>query len=346
LKNTDPKVNEADLSKSRVLVTGATGFLGKNLVNMLIGKGYQVRALVRKLSNIEPLKNLNIEIYYGDVGNCDSLVPAFKDIDFVVHAAADTSGNKSDGDLSTIQGTRNVVDLCKDYSIKKLIYISSCSVYGVADYKKGAVVTEESSIERFPDKRGYYSSAKLKAEQIITEAMDNGEPPTVCLRPGTYFGSGGDIYSPMMGLAFGSKVFAIIGNGKFVLPLVYIDNVVDAIITAIENDNSAGNIYNIVDDGTVTKRKYVEIFLKKLYPSARFIYMPYSLFYTMVFMQEILTKILGRKPFLTRYRTVSSQKNIKYDCSKIKKELNWTPQFTIKDAIEKVIEFEKKKNIS
>lgn len=330
-----------DLSRLKVLVTGASGFLGRRLVEILIQRGYRVRALVRKLSNIEKLKTLDVEIFFGDVGGIESLKPAFEGIDVVVHAAADTAGKKDEGDISTIKGTRNVADLCREYKINKLIYISSCSVYGVADYNNGDIVTEESSMERFPEKRGYYSEAKLKAEQIIIEAMGKDGLPAVCLRPGTYFGPGVDIYTPMMGLSFGTKLFMIIGNGKFVLPLIYIDNLVDAIITAIEKDEGIGKIYNVVDSDVVTKQDYVDNFLKKIYPRAKFFYVPCSIFYSLVYMQEILTKMLNLNPFLTRYRIESSQKNVCYCGDKIKKELNWTPPHTLKEAMEKIIEHEK-----
>ncbi len=123
------------LSKN-IVVTGATGFLGRSVVKMLVAKGYRVCALARKQSNVELLKELGVEIYYGDIGDRDSIESAFHNIDFVVHAAADTAGDKEGGDKNTIQGTQNIVDLCRQYSVKKLIYISSCSVYGVVDYKK------------------------------------------------------------------------------------------------------------------------------------------------------------------------------------------------------------------
>jgi len=178
----------------------------------------------------------------------------------------------------------------------------------------------------------------------VIDMMERRALPAVCLRPGTYFGFGGDIYTPMMGLSFGSKIFIIIGDGKFILPLVYIENVADAIITAIEKESSTGNIYNVVDGGAINKRQYVEVFLKKLYPRAWFLYLPYSLFYTMVNMQEILTKILRIGPFLTTYRVVSSQKNINYDSSKIRKELDWNPPYTLQEALKKVLKYECNQN--
>lgn len=334
---------QAEESLPKILVTGATGFLGSRLIELLIQRHYPVRALARKLSNIEKLKGLQAEIFFGDVADIESLKSAFEGVDIVVHAAADTKGSEEDGKVSTIQGTKNVIDLCQKYKIKKLAYISSCSVYGVADYKKGEVITEESSLERYPERRGAYSNGKYQADRIVTEAMNKDSLPIVCLRPGTIFGPGGEIFTPMMGFALGQKVFAIIGSGNFVLPLVYIDNLVDSIIAVIEKEGSIGKIYNVVDSDNLTKKQYVELLLKKLHPKAKYIYFPYPLFYVTVFFQEILIKMLKRNPFLTRYRLTSSQKNISYDSTKIQKELNWKPPNGIEDAINNVIDFERKR---
>ena len=324
----------------KILVTGATGFLGKRLVELLGQKGHPVRALARKLSNIEKLRKLNTEIFFGDVADVESLKPAFEGIDFVIHTAADTSGNEEEGQLSTIQGTKNIVALCEEFKIKKLVYISSCSVYGVADYKNGQIVTEESPLERFPKKRGAYSHSKLEAEGIVHQAMNNGSVPIVCLRPGTIYGPGGEVFTPMMGFNLGQKLFAIIGPGKFVLPLVYIDNLVEAILASMESGAANGKLYNVVDQDRLTKRGYTDLLLKRLYPKAHYLYVPYKLLYPTVFVQELLLILLKRRPFLTRYRLVSSQKNIVYDASKITNELGWKPAIALRDAIGKVLAYE------
>jgi len=337
------KKKVSDDTPPMILVTGSTGFLGKRLVKTLIQKGYKVRALARKSSNIDYLKQLQVEIFFGDVCYKNSLNLPFEGVDTVVHAAANTSGNEKDSQTTTVLGTTHILDLCREGNIKKLIYISSCSVYGVADYKKGEIVTEESSLERFPEKRGHYSNAKLQADELVTKAISVEQLPIVCLRPGTIFGPGGKVFTPMIGFSFGKKFFGIIGNGKFVLPLVYIDNLADAIIIAIEKDKSVGKIYNIIDPDNPDKKTYIELLLKKLYPDARFLYIPYELLYMIVFFQEALTWLLRRRPFLTRYRLTSSQKYIKYDSSKIMKDLAWTPPVDLNKALTNILEYEKNK---
>ena len=341
--NFDPIIpNRSAVSKEKrpkILVTGATGFLGKRLVEALIEKGYPVRALARKVSNIETLRKLNVEIFFGDVASVASLRPAFAAIDYVIHAAADTAGNEEEGQISTIQGTKNIIDLCEEFKIRKLVYISSCSVYGVADYKTGQTVTEESSLERFPLKRGAYSHSKFEAEGIVRQAIENSRFPIVCLRPGTIWGPGGEVFTPMMGFSLGRKLFAIIGPGNFILPFVYIDNLADAIIASMESTESNGKIFNVVDMDRLTKKDYTDRLLKKLYPKARYMYIPYRLLYLMVFSQEILLRLLKRKPFLTRYRLTSSQKNIVYDASRIQTELGWKAVVTRDNAITSVWQY-------
>ena len=342
-ENVIPKKKDMPANNGqRVLITGSTGFLGSKIVKMLSEKGYIVRALVRKLSNIEKLNKLPVEIMYGDVGDIEILKPLFKDVDIIVHAAADTAGRDEESEISTIQGTKNVLELSKEFKIRKLIYISSCSVYGVADYTENQIINEKSSLERFPEKRGAYSYGKLKADEIVQAAMKNSEVPIVCLRPGTIFGPGGEVFTPMMGFS-GGNIFAVIGKGDFVLPLVYLDNLCDAIITAIEKNEGDGKIFNLVDSGNITKQQYIDKLIKKLYADAKVYYIPFHLLYLVVWLQEGLTKIMGRNPFLTRYRLISSQRKIIYDSSKFSKVYGWKPPYTMDEGIKAVIDYENTK---
>ncbi len=80
-----------------------------------------------------------------------------------------------------------------------------------------------------------------------------------------------------------------------------------------------------------------------MYPEATYFYLPYSLFYGIVYLQELMLGMLKRNPFLTRYRVVSSQKKVSYDASRIRNELQWTPPATMQDTYEKVMQYERKR---
>lgn len=334
-----------DLAGKTVLVTGASGFLGSRTVAILSEQGCSVHALVRKTSRTDHLRLPKVTIFHGDVGEAETLKSAFEGADYVIHTAADTGGSEEGGKLSTIRGTRNILALCEQYKVKKLVYISSCNVYGVVDYGYGQVVTEESSLERFPEKRGHYTHAKLMAEQLVTKFMENGTVPIVCLRPGTIYGPGGDIYTPMIGFSLSNKLFAVIGDGSFVLPLVYVDNLVEAILVALKKSNSTNKIYNVVDPVRVTKRDYMDHLVKKLYPYSSTIYIPFTILKMIVYFQEKLFGAMKRKPFLTRYRLLSSQKPIVYDSAKIRNELGWNPPVSLEAAFGNLISYERNRNL-
>jgi nucleoside-diphosphate-sugar epimerase/predicted dehydrogenase len=316
----------------KILVTGGTGFLGTHLVKRLIGEGNSVRVLARKLSRVDGLAKLGAEVLWGDVADLDSFDLALAGCDVVIHLAAGTSGSEKDSQTATLQGTRNLLELCSRHKPQRLIYISSCGVYGVADYEKDAVVTEQAGLERFPERRGAYSASKQQAEKLVQEYMSTGGVPVVILRPGTIYGPGTDVYTPMLGFAVGSR-YIVIGNGQFTLPYVYVDNVVEAIVKAAEKKEAEGEIFNVVDPEALSKRRYMDTVIRRIDPRAKVSYLPYAVLDAVVWGQELLCRALGRPPVLTRYRLSSSQKSVTYDCTKIMTRLNWTPPVSQQEAL-------------
>ena len=329
------------MAQDKVLVTGANGFLGRRTSEMLLNEGFLVRGLVRKHSRIDNLQYLGAELFLGDVADANSMEPAFEGIDYVVHTAADTSGTEQGAQEVTIEGTRNILDLCISNQIKKLVYISSCSVYGPADYQDGQIIDENASFERFPEQRGIYSWAKLEAEKIVLNYMAQDKVSVACLRPGTIYGPGGENFSPIMGFSLGNKIFAVIKKNQFFLPLIYIDNLVQAIIASILCEQSIGQVYNVIDSQQVDKKQYMDSFIRKLYPKARFLNVPYGILSAAVCFQEKIFRMLKKKPVLTKYRLISSQKPIIYDSSKIMNHLGWESLFSFNEAVDKIIEYEK-----
>ena len=316
----------------RVLVTGGTGFVGQAVVRRLIGEGYRVRVLARKLARVDSLADLGAEVFWGDVADPVSFGHAFEECDMVVHLAAGTSGSERDSETATLQGTRTLLDLCRQHKPKRLVYISSCSVYGVADYDRNAVVPETASLERFPERRGSYSASKQQAEAYVTDYMKSGDVPVVILRPGTVYGPGTDLYSPMMGFSLGS-VYIVIGTGGFVLPYVFVDNLAGAIAQCLEKREAEGEIFNVVDPERIDKRQYVDRVIRRADKRARILYLPYSVLYGITWMQEVAFRLMKRRPVLTRYRLTSSQKSVVYDASKIAARLGWKPSVPLEEAL-------------
>jgi predicted dehydrogenase/nucleoside-diphosphate-sugar epimerase len=319
----------------KVLVTGGTGFLGKALVQHLLERGYAVRVLARKLANVEALVAAGAEIFWGDVADPGSFDAAVRGCELVVHLAAGTSGSEKDSRLGTLEGTRNLVDLCLRHKPRKVVYISSCSVYGVADCPRHAVLSERAPLERFPERRGAYSASKQEAERYVAAHLLAAGMPAVILRPGTIYGPGGETYTPMMGFRAGRN-YLVIGTGSFQLPVVHVDNLVSAIALCLEREEANGETFNVIDPEPLTKRTYMNDVIRRLDPGARVMYIPYSLLYGVTAFEELAFRLMKRRAPLTRYRLASSQKPVSYDGSRIAARLGWKPVVPLRQALEQL----------
>jgi 2-alkyl-3-oxoalkanoate reductase len=328
--------------KGRVLVTGAGGFLGRRLTEMLLERGYFVRVLVRKLTNIEPFQELGADIHYGDVRDELALAQAIDGIDYVVHAAAAQDGDWEDFNATTVQGTEKVMRLSRQLKVKRVIYISSMSVYQMSGLRRGTRVNEDGTLERNPQARGFYTYSKLEAENMTRSLMGvngNGKTPTVILRPATIYGPRGPVFTPLAGISVFNKVFVILGKKRMKLPLVYIDNLIDAIIMCIENEKAVGNIFNVIDDEWTTKRGYVKKLAKDLFPSSYAVSLPYWFVKSLVHFQEIAFKMMKRDPVLTRYRLSSASTDLNFSNEKIKKQIQWFPRVSLDEGLKRTFQW-------
>ena len=336
-----------DPAKGRVLVTGAGGFLGRRLTEALVEKGYFVRVLVRKLTDIDPFRALGVDVHYGDLRDELAVAEAIDGMDYVVHAAAAQEGDWDTFDETTVRGTERVMRLSRQLKSRRVIYISSMSVYQMSGLKKGAVITEDSALEENPGARGFYTFSKLEAEKTARGLMSpngnlNGRVPAVILRPATIYGPRGPVFTPLIGVSLFDKVFMILGKGRMKLPLVYIDNLIDAIILCIEDERSAGQTFNVIDDEGTTKKGYVRKLAGELFPRSHSVSLPYWFVASAVRFQEIAFKMMHRNPVLTRYRLSSSSADVGFSNTRIKERLRWQPRVSIDEGLSRTFAWFKK----
>lgn len=186
-----------------ILVTGGTGLVGSHLLYALLQKGEQVRALHRKTSNLEAVKQVfsyydaskatilynKIEWIEGDITNIPSLTKAFLNIDFVYHCAAFISFNTKHFEILekvNIEGTANIVNLCLENNIKKLCYISSIATLGTS--LNNELITETTAYNT-ENKNSVYAITKHGAEMEVWRATQEGLD-AVIVHPGVILGEG------------------------------------------------------------------------------------------------------------------------------------------------------------
>lgn len=235
----------------KVLITGATGFLGSYIVDKCIKQGDNVRVLVRKTSNIDYLKKYpDIEYAYGDLTNTSSLRDATKGIDVIYHSAArvTTQGDRTQFYNDNVLSTRCLVDEAKKQNVKRFIFISSPSIF--FDFSHQNNINETYA---YPNKYiNYYSETKALAEQYVLSSND--ENFTACsLRPRGIWGPRDTTgFVPKILLGMLKEKFPDMSGGKDIFAtLCHVENAADACILAAKSDKVGGKAYFITDDEVV-----------------------------------------------------------------------------------------------
>jgi farnesol dehydrogenase len=317
----------------KILVTGATGFVGERLVRALL-KNHQVTCFVRSKKTLSDLKNLNF--IFGDINDQEAIDKAVKGHDVVYHLVGIGNVNacsKKDYFLYkkiNVEGTRNILDACLKYKIKKIIYLSSTAAMGLIKEK---IVTENTPCNPHTP----YQKSKFESEQLIKEYFDNRNLPIIILRPSMIYGAG--MYHGALiqiNNFFKKGIVPLIGGGKSIIPAIHVNDVVDAILLATENGKD-GETYIITNETLKTLKEMVELMERESGKKIIKLNIPKSLIKIPVFFIQHISSLLGIKPILTLQRIDSMTTNRIFNISKAKKELGWTPQTDLDKGLKETI---------
>jgi nucleoside-diphosphate-sugar epimerase len=140
-----------------------------------------------------------------------------------------------------------------------------------------------------------------------------------------------------MGASLAGRLFLVFGDGARVLPLVHVDDVVDAIIACMEDGAADNQTFNLVDRASISKRMYMDCVVKPLHPNAIVIYVPMPMILGLTRLQETLLGFFGRPPPLSLYRLMSSQMRVRFSASRIESVLGWRSRIAFAQGAEQLI---------
>jgi len=324
--------------KAKALVTGANGFVGSHLVGELLDKGYQVRCLVRKTSNLKWLSGLEVEYAYADIAEKNSLKDVVKDVDLVFHVAGLTKAKDREAYFkANAEGTKNLVEICLEENpgVQRFVYVSSQAAVGPGEDKQPL---NETVLCR---PITHYGESKLEGERIVLQYAT--QLPVTVIRPPAVYGPKD---SDMLGFfKVANKGFQIsFGRGESFLSLCYVKDLINGIILAAENHKSIGKTYFIADDKIYSWREAFNIIANVLSKRTIPLKIPKSLVIFLAFLSENFLKLLGKTAvFNTQKAKEITQRYWGLDVSKAKAELGFLPKYDLERGAKETVRWYKEK---
>lgn len=311
-----------------VLITGATGFIGKNLIPALI-RFQKIRILVRKTSNIELFKkNSKIEITYGELEKDEGIEQALNGVDTVVHCAARTIGkNFIEYYRTNTTGTANLIRAMNKKKIKKILYLSSHAVCGPGCEKKSVKESDQ------PNPVSFYGMTKKLAEEIV---MNSGINYTI-LRPVSVYGPY-DMEILKYIKLLNRGICPVIGFGEKYINLIFITDLVELIITLIRANKFNNQIYFINDGNCYSYKELLNEITNILGVNNLKVYIPE----TMALFYGLLNDVFLRRQKRLIWRDKVREIARKYWlCSneKLRDDFSFTPKYMLKQGMKETIDW-------
>lgn len=320
-------------AKTRVLVTGATGFTGGALAQKLSQQGKDVVALVRETSNVSALKAIGATLVYGDISDCEAVSNAANGVDVIYHIAAvyRTAGHPDHYYESVnIGGVKNVIAAAREHNVGRTVHCSTIGVHGD--------IEQIPSNEESPFNPGdIYQRTKLDGEEIFAKAMSQGLKGCI-FRPGAIYGPG-DMRLLKMFKQIKRGFFPLFGGGKNLYHLSYIDDLTDGIILCAEHPNALGERFILCSNEYGTLKALAATIAEQLKVKAPKFAPPIAPLMWAAKVCEAVCKPLGIDPPLHTRRVEFFVKSRAFDNSKARDLIGYEPKVSTAEGVRKTIEW-------
>jgi nucleoside-diphosphate-sugar epimerase len=312
-----------------ILITGATGFIGRHLAAAL-SKTYSVRCLVRKSSDITPLKDLNIDITYGDLLVKDSLLPALDGIDLVYHLAGEVySRKKNDYYKGNVLATQNLLEACEEKGTKRIIFLSSIGVYKPAT--QNTLLTEESECKPMT----IYGKTKLDAEGLVKQC---NVPWVIVRAPIVYGPHQPPVLNRLFLEAFTKRKISIVGKGDNPRSLCFIGNLVDGLMLLANRPDANGKLYILSDNSPYTFDEIITTISTVMEQKIEVVHLPNILGNISWQVNNLMGKLFSLY-FIELYAMKTMQLHWGCNITKAKKEIRYSPNVTLEMGIKSTMDW-------
>jgi nucleoside-diphosphate-sugar epimerase len=314
-----------------ILITGGNGLLGRHLVSALQDRGDSVRVLVLPAEDARWLEARGVALHRGDVRRPQTLPAAMRGVDGVVHLAGMMGVWRPIEHYRAVNvtGTENVCRAALAEGVRRLVHVSSWTVYGMA---LGAPAHESFPLRPFPEP---YAVTKAEGDTAVQRMIAEGGLPAVIIRPGTFFGPGDHLHFGRIADRLRAGRSVIVGVGDNALPFVYVTDVVHGLLLALDDERAVGQAYNITNDRPLTQRRLLHAIAEDVGAAPPRLHVPYRALYAAGYAAERLARIRRsqRQPVVTRLGVNVFGTDNRHAIDKAREELGYEPRVSLREGV-------------
>ena len=316
-------------------VTGATGLVGSHLVEQLVAQGVRPRCLVRQTSDTALLEQLGVERVTGDVTDPpDRLRDLIGDAETVFHCAAmvDDWASREAMMRVNVEGVQHMLDACTGLpGLRRFVMVGSMVVLGMGPQNN---LDETAPLVHTGDNYNY--TKILACEAALSAARQRGVPVVIC-RPPYIYGPRDRQFFPRLFESLKSGQFKFIGDGNQPITLVYVLNLVRALILASKADLDPGEVFLVTDGESITRRELVELACEGMgYPMPTD-HVPLMVARVAMPVVELLAKMKHERPILNRFKMKFMTTPMTFNIDKARSRLGYEPVEPLRDSLRKTI---------
>jgi nucleoside-diphosphate-sugar epimerase len=315
-----------------ILITGANGFLGRYLVTALQARGETVRALVLPQEDPAWLEAHGVTWYRGDIRDLQALRQPMHGVEAVCHLAAMQHVWRPMRDYRdvNVRGTANVCRAALDAGVRRLVHVSSTSVYG---FGLGRYVTEDTPLAPFPDP---YALTKAEADRTVQRMIVEERLPAVIVRPDQFFGPGDRVHFGESADRLRAGKGVIVGSGQNPLPLIYVTDVVHGIVLALDAERAVGQAYNLSTNDVLTQVEYLTTIAQAVGARGPRVRIPYALLFSAAYACESVLAVTRsrRRPPATPFGVAFVARSSRHSNEKARRELGFTPGTPLREGVQ------------
>ena len=319
----------------QVLVTGATGFIGRHLIERLVAAQEHVKALVRPSTEAAWLEALGVEVVRGDIGDSSAVEQAADKCGVIFHLAAKTESSgllsRQEVRVANVQGTENMARAALRAGVGRLVFCSSVAVYG--RIAKNRLIDENTGTN--PDSP--YGESKVVGEQLVLSSRQRDGLPVVVARFSTVLGPGTTSWLGFF-RSIASRQFRLIGKGTNYHHLVDVSDVVEGLLLCGSRKGIEGRTYILAGSEPVQLRRLVEMIGEEVGVTSLPTNFPTAPLHVYRALDKFAVSLFGRKlPRADRLALFLGDRT--FDIGRARQELHYVPRIHTKETIRRTAEW-------